>query len=118
VAPPPSRADSRPSGSGGLALTARGLLDLAAAQAPGANVYILDPSAHERAYALQVRVPHALGQVVRVAHGVAGHRALAASMTTLSHVSLLGKAPPTLRCGREEGVRRKDGAHYQARARL
>src|SRR5262249_5244519 len=57
---------------------ANGLLDLAAPQAAGADRDLLRTSVHLGAHALDVRLEHALGDVVRVADVLAGHALLAA----------------------------------------
>src|SRR5438093_11965102 len=90
---------SRPEGavgSGGLegAAAARGLYDLVAAQAPRAGVDVAHPAVDQGAHALEVRVPHPLGDVVSMAHLVAPHRALTANITSLSH----GRPPDPCVC--------------------
>ena len=60
-------------------------LDLAAAQATGANVHVTNSTADGHADTLGVRQPNAIALAVGVAHVVAAHGALLANLTNLSH---------------------------------
>ena len=60
-------------------------LDLAAAQATGANVHVTNGAADGHANTLSVRQPNAIALAVGVADVVAGHSALLANLTNLSH---------------------------------
>ena len=60
-------------------------LDLAAAQATGANVHVTNGAADGHANTLGVRQPNAVALAVGVADVVAAHSALLANFTNLSH---------------------------------
>ena len=60
-------------------------LDLAAAQATGADVHVTNGAADIHANTLGVRQPNAVGLAVGVADIVAGYSALLANFTNLSH---------------------------------
>jgi len=60
-------------------------LDLAAAQATGADVHVTNGAADGHANTLGVRQPNAIALAVGVADVVAGHSALLANLTNLSH---------------------------------
>ena len=60
-------------------------LDLAAAQATGANVHMTNGAADGHANTLSVRQPNAIALAVGVADVVAAHSALLANLTNLSH---------------------------------
>ena len=60
-------------------------LDLAAAQAASADVHVANGTADGHADTLGVRQPNAIGLAVGVADIVAGHSALLANFTNLSH---------------------------------
>ena len=60
-------------------------LDLAAAQATGANVHVTNGAADGHANTLSVRQPNAIALAVGVADVVAAHSALLANFTNLSH---------------------------------
>ena len=60
-------------------------LDLAAAQATGADVHVTNGAADGHANTLGVRQPNAVALAVGVADVVAGHSALLANLTNLSH---------------------------------
>ena len=64
-------------------------LDLAAAQATGADVHMTNGAADGHANTLGVRQPNAIALAVGVADVVAGHSALLANLTNLSHGSHL-----------------------------
>jgi hypothetical protein len=75
-------------GRGGLdgrfAETADGLHHTSAPQTPGADVEVPDPALVERAHALEIGIPAALGGIVRVADRVTPEGALATDVTALS----------------------------------
>ena len=60
-------------------------LDLAAAQATGADVHVTNGAADGHANTLGVRQPNAVALAVGVADVVAAHSALLANFTNLSH---------------------------------
>ena len=60
-------------------------LDLAAAQATGADVHMTNGAADGHANTLSVRQPNAIALAVGVADVVAAHSALLANLTNLSH---------------------------------
>ena len=60
-------------------------LDLAAAQATGADVHVTNGAADGHANTLSVRQPNAVALAVGVADVVAAHSALLANFTNLSH---------------------------------
>ena len=60
-------------------------LDLAAAQATGADVHVTNSAADGHANTLSVRQPNAIALAVGVADVVAAHSALLANFTNLSH---------------------------------
>ena len=60
-------------------------LDLAAAQATGADVHVTNSTADGHANTLGVRQPNAVALAVGVADVVAAHSALLANFTNLSH---------------------------------
>ena len=60
-------------------------LNLAAAQATSADVHVTNGAADIHANTLGVRQPNAVGLAVGVADVVAGHSALLANFTDLSH---------------------------------
>ena len=60
-------------------------LDLAAAQATGANVHMTNGAADGHANTLSVRQPNAIALAVGVADVVAAHSALLANLTNLTH---------------------------------
>ena len=60
-------------------------LDLAAAQATGADVHVTNGAADGHANTLSVRQPNAIALAVGVADVVAAHSALLANFTNLSH---------------------------------
>ena len=64
-------------------------LDLAAAQATSADVHMTNGTADGHANTLSVRQPNAIALAVGVADVVAGHSALLANLTNLSHGSHL-----------------------------
>lgn len=71
------------------------LNDTAVANTPRTHVHSAGCLAVEHADTLEVGVPPALCQVVRVADSVAVHRTLATNLTSLCHISLLFR-PVTL----------------------
>jgi hypothetical protein len=64
-------------------------LDLAAADAGGANANALGASVDQRAHSLQIDVPAALGHVMRVADAVAELRSASTHFTYFRHNRLL-----------------------------
>ena len=67
----------------------RRFLDLAAADAPGADAEALDTLTHHHPDALQIRDPAPAGDVVGVADPVSEYRRFAADFTHFCHLELL-----------------------------
>ena len=63
-----------------------GLLDLAALNAAGAHANPLGRAIDQRLHGLQIHIPAALGDVVRVRNVVPELRSLAANITYLCHL--------------------------------
>src|ERR1041384_515466 len=62
-----------------------GLLDLAAANAGGANAQTARGAFHQRANGVQIQIPAALGNIMSVADAVPESRPAAAQFANLSH---------------------------------